>query len=95
MTSDTASLKLVTGVLSVEKETNIIHGCGFYVAARILEEGSAIYSPHARFLSLFLSLISGDQLKHTNSTLYADIVPQWLSELSETTVAQCSLTCCV
>ena len=37
--------------------------------------------PPPPFFFLFLFLLSGDQLEHTNSTLYARINPQWLSKL--------------
>ena len=47
----------------------------FSSRARILGECSTIHSPPA------LLFFSGDYLAHTNSTVYARISPQWLSEL--------------
>ena len=49
--------------------------CGFFLAARILGEGSLI--PWL----CFLKKKSGDQLVHTNSTLYTRISVQRLSKL--------------
>ena len=43
---------------------------GFFLAARISGEGSAIHS------KLVLFFLSGDQLANTNSSLYASIGPQ-------------------
>ena len=49
-------------------------GGGFYRTVRIWGEGLSIPC-----LRIFLR--NGDQLAHTNSTLYARICPQWLGEL--------------
>ena len=55
-----------------------VPGDGIFLAARIWGEGSVIHSKPTLFFFFFLS---GDQLAHTNSTLYARIGPQWLSKL--------------
>ena len=47
----------------------------FFFAAKTFGEGAAFHSPPAFYC------LSGDQLAHANSTLYASIGPQWLSEL--------------
>ena len=51
----------------------------FFLATRIFGEGFGDAFSACAFLFLFF--ISGDQLAHTNSTLYARIGPQWFSEL--------------
>ena len=47
--------------------------------ARIWGECLTIHSLPVPFFGV--AFLSGDQLAHTNSTLYAAIGPQWLSEL--------------
>ena len=49
-------------------------GDGFFLAARILRRDW-------RLLLIFFFFFSGDQLAHTNCTLYARVGPQWLSGL--------------
>ena len=55
----------------------------FFLAASGLGEGSTI--PRLWFFLYFYFILyfSADQLAHANSTLYANIGPQWLSELRQ------------
>ena len=61
-------------------------GGGFFLAARILGEGSANYSPPPLFPK--------KKIFHTNSTLYTWIRSP-VAQQAETTVAECSLMSCV